>query len=178
MIYLIVNFLSFFMKTNYSIYIFILLLQGFIYSNDSLKAILTPLQYDVTQNCATEPPFRNKYWDNDSLGLYVDIISGIPLFASIHKYNSGTGWPSFYNILDSSKITKHFDYELGYKRIELKSKSSKSHLGHMFFDGPPQTGIRYCINSASLEFVNYKDLDKRGLSQYKQFFLNTKVYEK
>ena len=84
MIYLIVNFLSFFMKTNYSKYIFILLLQGFIYSNDSLKAILTPLQYDVTQNCATEPPFRNKYWDNDSLGLYVDIISGIPLFASIH----------------------------------------------------------------------------------------------
>ena len=95
------------MKAINKIYI-LLLLQGFIYSDDSLKAILTPLQYEVTQNCATEPPYRNKYWDNDSLGLYIDIISGIPLFASIHKYDSRTGWPSFYNVLDSSKITKHF----------------------------------------------------------------------
>ena len=139
-------------------------------SNDSLKMVLTPIQYEVTQNCGTEPPFNNKYWNNKEAGIYLDVISGQPLFASIHKYDSGTGWPSFYDIIDSTSIKKDSDYKIGYKRTELKSKSSNSHLGHLFNDGPIGQGLRYCINSASLRFVKYEDLEKENLSNYKYLF--------
>ena len=147
-----------------------LLLYSQLKEKDPLKDKLTKLQYDVTQNCSTEPPFQNEYWDNKEDGIYVDIISGKPLFCSIHKYDSGTGWPSFYDIINDGAVKESDDYELGYKRTELKSTSSNAHLGHLFNDGPKQTGMRYCINSASLKFIKYEDLDKEGLGDYKKLF--------
>ena len=116
-----------------------------------LKKRLTPLQYDVTQNDGTEPPFRNKYWDNKEHGVYVDIVSGEPLFASVHKFRSGTGWPSFWQPLVAANVKDRIDRKHGMVRSEVRSTGGDSHLGHVFDDGPKPTGLRYCINYASIK---------------------------
>ena len=138
-------------------------------SQDNLKNKLTPRQYDVTQMCGTEPPFDNEYWDNKEPGIYVDIISGDPLFCSIHKYDSGSGWPSFYELI-SENVTSHDDFKLGYKRTEVKSGKSGSHLGHVFEDGPKPSGLRYCINSAALKFIPKDQMEKEGYGEYLYLF--------
>src|SRR5690554_4315806 len=122
----------------------------------SSKAVeqLTPEQHYVTQQCGTEPPFDNAYWDNEATGLYVDIVSGEPLFASVDKFDSGTGWPSFTRPVTTANITEHVDDSLGMRRIEVRSVQGDSHLGHVFPDGPAEAGgLRYCINSAALRFI-------------------------
>lgn len=131
---------------------------------------LTPLQHEVTQKCGTEPPFKNAYWDNKKPGLYVDIVSGEPLFSSTDKFDSGTGWPSFTKPIEKTNVTTKEDRSLFMKRTEVRSKKGDSHLGHVFDDGPTPSGLRYCINSASLRFIPVEDLEKEGYGQYKSLF--------
>ncbi len=145
-------------------------------SKEELKKKLSPLQYSVTQDDDTERPFQNEYWNNHQDGIYVDIVSGEPLFSSLDKFDSGTGWPSFTKPLEPGNITEHTDTKFFFqKRTEVRSKHADSHLGHVFPDGPPPTGLRYCMNSASLRFIPVDKLEAEGYGQYKKLFHKAKT---
>ena len=139
-------------------------------SSEELKKKLTPEQYHVTQMCGTEPPFQNAYWNEHRDGIYVDIVSGEPLFSSLDKFDSGTGWPSFTKPIDKARVAEKSDRILGMERTEVRSSKSDSHLGHVFPDGPAPIGQRYCINSAALRFIPVEKLRGEGYGDYLALF--------
>ena len=139
-------------------------------SDKELREKLTSIQYEVTQKNGTEPPFKNPYWDNKKEGIYVDVVSGKPLFTSLDKFESGCGWPSFTKPIDEENIERKTDLSHFMVRTEVRSSVSDSHLGHVFRDGPKPTGLRYCINSAALEFIPKEKLEDRGYGEYLRLF--------
>ena len=139
-----------------------------------LRRQLTPEQYNVTQCSATEPPFRNEFWNHHEPGIYVDVVTGEPLFSSTDKFDSGTGWPSFVRPLEAANITEHGDESHGMQRVEVRSAGGDSHLGHLFPDGPRPTGMRYCINSAALRFIPVTRLEAEGYGKYRALFEKVK----
>jgi methionine-R-sulfoxide reductase len=143
-------------------------------SENELRVRLSPLQFEVTQHEGTERPFSNEYWNNKQAGIYVDVVSGEPLFSSLDKYDSGTGWPSFTQPLEPDNIATHTDFKLFMARTEVRSKHADTHHGHVFDDGPAPSGLRYCMNSASMRFIPVEQLEEEGYGEYLSLFKDQK----